>query len=254
VIHFGSIQNYMNYSHVYDAYIGVSCDSFNWMMQLNKGSNQYCVLHGTVDERTKAHYKERVCWVSPMHPCYFIPSDLPQFKRETFHKGDKLRLCLKGSTPAASFQYVVEGARLLLREPNNIEIIVMGRNAEQMPEVFRPISPLVTLGKESDYYKFEEMMSKCHALLPLIHPWEEFGKKYFPWSGAGKLSGYMSQAVGLKLPLLVHNEIRELYQEHLDAPVWSYTTQNASDTRSFIESFRAMMKELPDYLVKISAE
>jgi len=65
------------------------------------------------------------------------------------------------------------------------------------------------------------MMSKCHVLLPLIHPWEEPGKKYFPWSGAGKLSGYMSQAIGLKLPLLVQEEIKELYKEHLDAPVWS---------------------------------
>jgi len=31
VIHFGSIQNYMNYSHSYDAYIGASCDSYDWL-------------------------------------------------------------------------------------------------------------------------------------------------------------------------------------------------------------------------------
>mmetsp|Transcript_10893 Transcript_10893/g.18609 ORF Transcript_10893/g.18609 Transcript_10893/m.18609 type:complete len:429 (-) Transcript_10893:119-1405(-) len=264
VIHFGSIQNYMNYSRAYDAYIGVSCDSFDWLGQLSKGPNQYCVLHGTVDKkimqgRKKSlweQHKERVCWVSPMHPCYFIPSDLPQFKPENFRKGDKLRLCLKASTPTTSLRYVDEGVKRLQQsgEPN-IEIITMGRLMPIMSEAFPSISHLVTQGYEPDYYKFEEMMSKCHVLLPLIHPWEEPGKKYFPWSGAGKLSGYMSQAIGLKLPLLVQEEIKELYKEHLvDAPVWSYTTQNMSDTRSFVDAFGAMMKELPGYLVNTSAE
>jgi len=136
VIHFGSIQNYMNYSRAYDAYIGVSCDSFDWLGQLSKGPNQYCVLHGTVDKkimqgRKKSlweQHKERVCWVSPMHPCYFIPSDLPQFKPENFRKGDKLRLCLKASTPTTSLRYVDEGVKRLQQsgEPN-IEIITMGR-------------------------------------------------------------------------------------------------------------------------------
>jgi hypothetical protein len=40
----------------------------------------------------------------------------------------------------------------------------------------------------------------------------------------------------------------------VDAPVWSYTTQNMSDTRSFVDAFGAMVKELPGYLVNTSAE
>ncbi|KAL7425743.1 hypothetical protein ACHAXM_000150, partial [Skeletonema potamos] len=249
VIHFGSIQNYMNYSHSYDAYIGASCDSFDWLGQLSRGPNQFCILHGTVDQKNMRgrrkrlweQHKGRVCWVSPMHPCYFIPSDLPQFKPENFRKGDKLRLCLKASASTTSLQYVDEGVKRLRQvgEPN-IEIIIMGRSMPIMSsQAFPSISHLVKQGNEPDYYKFEEMMSKCHVLLPLIHPWDD-GKKYFPWSGAGKLSGYMSQAIGLKLPLLVHEEIKELYKEHLDAPVWSYTTQNMSDTWSFVDAFGAM--------------
>jgi hypothetical protein len=263
VINFGSIQNYMNYSHGYDAYIGASCDSFDWLGTLSKGHSMYCVLHGTVGERNMPRRKkrlweqnkERACWVSPMHPCYFIPSDLPQFKREKFQKGDKLRLCLKASTSTTSLQYVEEGVKSLRQDGDpNIELISMGRSQmNPEPESFPSISHLmVTGGDEPDYYKFEEMMSKCHALLPLIHPWEQ--PKYFPWSGSGKLSGYMSQAIGLKLPLLVHEEIRELYKEHLDVPVWNYTTQNMSDTRSFVDAFGAMVKELPDYLMKTSAD
>lgn len=268
VMHFGSIEKYSNYSRQYDAYIGVSCDSFDVVGQMNRGPNQYCVLHGRVAEKIKRRaewedLQRRVCFVNPMHSPYpyFIPSDLPQFKREEFRKGDKIRLCLKGSSPPTSLQYVAEGVRGLQQdgEEPNIEIFVIGRLKKggvggDINSRFQNVSHLVKLFDESDYYKFQEMMSKCHALLPLIHPWEELGKKYFPWSGAGKLSGFMSQAIGLKLPLLVHDEIREVYKEHLSAPVWNYTTKNLNDTQSFVDAFGAMVKELPDFFVGLSAE
>ena len=259
VMHFGSIQKYSNYSRVYDAYIGVSCDSHPFTIQLNKGDNQFCVLHGTVPDKIKSreewkNHKQRVCWVNPMHPCYFIPSDLPQFKREKFKKGDTLRLCLKGSSPVTSLQYVFEGVKSLQKgrgDHPNVEIIIMGR-LKQLPEsiisqdVYHNMTRLVN---EGDYYKFEETMSKCHALLPLIHPWDEHGKKYFPQNDDGKLSGFISQAIGLKLPILVHDDIRSLYQKHFTEPVWSYRTNSMNDTQSFIDAFGKMVKELPDYLV-----
>ncbi|KAL7528198.1 hypothetical protein ACHAWF_002472 [Thalassiosira exigua] len=115
--------------------------------------------------------------------------------------------------------------------------------------MFMNITDSVTLGNAPDFYLFQEMMSNCHALLPLIHPWEDKSKKYFPWSGAGKLSGYMSQAIGLKLPLLVHKEIRDVYEEHLKAPSWTYVTQNSTDVQSFVTAFMAMIHELPGYLL-----
>jgi len=59
--------------------------------------------------------------------------------------------------------------------------------------------------------------------------------------------------IGLKLPLLVHDEIKEVYKEHLSAPVWNYTTKNLNDTQSFVDAFGAMVEELPDYLVGLSA-
>lgn len=87
-------------------------------------------------------------------------------------------------------------------------------------------------------------------LLPLIHKWEVIGEKYFPSSHKKRLSGYISQAIGLKIPLFVHEEIRRMYEQHLSAPAWSYTTENKSDTQDFIDTFRAMMEELPGYLVQ----
>lgn len=266
VMQFGSIQKFSNYPRVYDAYIGVSCDSFDFTAQLNKGEKQFCVLHGTVPNRIKSrptweNHKQRVCWVNPMHPCYFIPSDLPQFKREKFQKGDKLRLCLKGSSPPTSLQYVFEGVKRLQQDgvDPNVEIVILGR-LKQLPEsISQDINHNMTrLVNEGDYYKFEETMSKCHALLPLIHPWEELGKKYFPQSldqfAGGKLSGFISQSIGLKLPILVHDEIRSLYQQHFAAPVWSYRTNSMNDTQSFVDAFGKMVKELPDYLVRESIE
>lgn len=62
----------------------------------------------------------------------------------------------------------------------------------------------------------------------------------------------MSQAIGYKLPLLVHSEIKELYKNHLGAPTWEYTTKNRSDVGGFLEAFRTMMNELPEYLLNCS--
>ena len=257
VMHFSSIQKYSNYSRVYDAIIGVSCDCFDIRAQLNKGENQFCVLHGTVPDKitskgTWENYKKRVCWVNPMFPCYFIPSDLPQFKREKFQKGDKLRLCLKGSSPITSLQYVFDGVKSLQKggDDPNVEIIIVGRKIKQLSEriSLENNHNMTRFVDENDFYKFQEAMSKCHALLPLMHPWEKDGKKYFPRFTDGKLSGFISQSIGLKLPILVHEEIRSLYGKHFDAPVWSYLSNSLNDTQSFIDAFGEMVKQLPGYL------
>lgn len=280
VIHFGNIEKYSNYSREYDAYMGVSCDTFQWKHWMRKGPRTYCVLHGTVDGGLPEEFKDRVSWVSPMHPRYFIPSDLPQFPVEEFKKGNKIRICLKSSSPDTSFQFVAEGVQNLKEDMNLVEVVLMGRS-KKIPQAFDGLSDLVKLGSEPDFYKFQKMMSKvqdrcicifvhvlllyciltfailftafciqkCHVLLPLIHPWEEAGKKYFPWSGQGKLSGYMSQAIGYNLPIVVHEEIRDLYAGLLNAPTWVYTTQNSTDMQCFVDAFQNMTKTLPHYLL-----
>ena len=53
----------------------------------------------------------------------------------------------------------------------------------------------------------------------------------------------------MKIPLLVHDEIRNIYEDYLSAPAWSYTTENKSDTGYFIDALGTMLEELPDYLV-----
>ena len=58
--------------------------------------------------------------------CYFIPSDLPQFKREKFQKGDTPQL--KGGSPVTSLQYVFEGVKSLQKgrgDHPNVEIIIV---------------------------------------------------------------------------------------------------------------------------------
>ena len=100
---------------------------------------------------------------------------MPQFKQEKFQKGDTLRLCLKGSPPVTSLQYVFEGVKSLqkgLGDQPNVEIIIMGR-LKQLPksiisqDVYHDMTRLVD---EGDYYKFEETMSKCMSCPPPLNP------------------------------------------------------------------------------------
>lgn len=161
IITFGSIQKYSNYSRVYDAYIGVSCDTFQVLPWMNKGDSNYCVLHGTSDNLPQ-NILERVCWLNPMHPRYFIPSDLPQFPREKFERNDQVRICLKASSPESSFQFVVRAVQGL-EQKDNITVVLMGR-VKKLPEVFDSISNLVGIRYEPDYYKFQREMSKVGSI------------------------------------------------------------------------------------------
>ena len=172
VITFGSIVNYTNYPRKYHAYIGVSCDSYNWMKWMATGEPNFCVLHQTVPKFYEEkvlwqHVKEKICWVNPMHECHFIPSALPQFQSETFYEGDKIRICLKASTSSESFKYFAEGIESLTNS-SNVEIMIMGRSrANKIPYALNGISSQVKLGNEPNFYKFEEIMSKvrnCQTL------------------------------------------------------------------------------------------
>ena len=69
--------------------------------------------------------------------------------------------------------------------------------------------------------------------------------KYFPSSKTKKLAGYLSQAIGImKLPLLVHEDIHDIYKDHPSAPAWTYTTNNVNDTASFEKAFERMVAEI----------
>lgn len=165
VITFGSIVNYTNYANKYHAYIGVSCDSYNWMKWMDTGEPNFCVLHQTVpkfyqEKELWQYAKERICWVNPMHPCYFIPSDLPQFQPKTFYEGNKIRICLKASTSPESFNFFMKGIKSLTNS-SNIEVVIMGRSSSnRIPSALNGISSQVKLGNVPDFYKFEEGMSE----------------------------------------------------------------------------------------------
>ncbi|KAL7463720.1 hypothetical protein ACHAXS_004078 [Conticribra weissflogii] len=249
VVRFGTIQNYQNYSHRYDAYIGVSCDSFDYRQWMSKGPQMFCVLHGTPSPALPVEWDKRVAWLNPMFPRYFIPSDFPHFPPPKLHRRDKIRLCIKGIDHYrfdSSYRFVT-AAVSTLDDPSSISLQIMGGRSEIISPIFKDIDHLVNITRvnEPDFYKFEEKMSQCHILLPLLHPWDEIvGENYFPSSKAKKLSGFISQAIGLKLPVLVHEGIHDVYKNHWTAKVWTYSSRSRIDVMSFIGAFKEMVLEI----------
>ncbi|KAL7460195.1 hypothetical protein ACHAXS_000658 [Conticribra weissflogii] len=249
IVLFGTPQDYRKYRHEYDAYIGVSCDTFETYPQwMRKSPHSYCVLHGPATNLPK-DLEERVSWVNPMYPRFFIPSDLPIFPPAQLHPDEPIRLCVKGTTYFCdkSLQLLVDTI-LTLSNPEMFAIQIMGGRSTKIRPVFSEISHLVTRIVEPDFYKFEEIMSRCHVLLPLIHPWDE-GEKYFPSSDLKKLSGFISQAIGLKLPLLVHEGIYDVYKEHFTRKVWTYSSKHRWDSSDFRRAFGAMIDEISGVVV-----
>ena len=135
----------------------ISCDSFQFQVWLKGYPKLYCVLHGKAPEEIVTKYEDRLCWVNPTHPCYFIPSDLPEFPPTRLSKHESIRLCVKRS-PDTSLKLLVDAVEKY-RQKDKIAIVIMA-GAETIPEVFGNISDLVSIGGDVDYYIFEENMSR----------------------------------------------------------------------------------------------
>ncbi|KAL7464412.1 hypothetical protein ACHAXS_004761 [Conticribra weissflogii] len=245
VVIFGTIQNYLNYSHSYDACIGVSCDSFEYIRWMQKFENNYCVLHGTTPPDFPKELGNRVVWLNLMFPCYFIPSNFPNFLRAKIHRNESIPICVKGmgKEMTESYDFLLQAMRALENNTYPIVLYIMGGSSTDIPTPFQDIQHLVTRINEPDYFKFEKEMSRCHVMIPLLHPWD-YGVKYFPSSNSKKLSGFISQAIGLKIPLLLHKELYEVYKSELTAKVWTYSSENKNDTESFTAAFKELIAEM----------
>ena len=253
VVHFGTIVSYTNYTRTYDAIIGVSCDTLSVPRRhLANDPRLFCILHANPPEKIESRqipeeFHNRTCWVNPMHDrCYFIPSDLPTFPKPKLVRNGTIRICAKTKVPRSSL-YFLRYAMQKLEYPTNVEILLMGGHGIYSTVAFFHKASYVTEVNEPDYYEFVRKMSQCHVLVPLIHPWDN--PNYFPLPDSEKkLSGYVSQAIGLKLPLLVHEDLHDIYKAHLTAPVWTYSSANMTDWDPFADVFGRVLAEVPAVL------
>ncbi|KAL3936214.1 MAG: hypothetical protein SGARI_002657 [Bacillariaceae sp.] len=98
---------------------------------------------------------------------------------------------------------------------------------------------LVRFVHESNYMDFQEAMSDCDVLTPLIDP--EHNPEYFPKAPntLKRLSGSLPQAIAYKIPLLMHIDLYPVYKDYLTAPCLTY-----ADSPSFGLALQEMIATL----------
>ena len=223
------------------------------LKQMYENPKLYCVLHTvprlqTHDGKLPLGMYGRVSWVNPMHPRYFLPKDLPTFPRPTLAPDETLRICTKTNLPVGSLyflKYAMEhvGYRKGGTPTIRAEVLLMGGHG-----IFSKVASFLgaTYAREvhePDYYDFNRAMARCHVLVPLLHPFDN--AQYFPLPGSERrLSGYVSQAIAHRVPLLLHEDLHDIYQEHLTARAWVYPAGNATDRERFVDAFKRMLAEL----------
>jgi hypothetical protein len=235
-VRFGSIFDFQTYAKVPAARIGVSCDSniMQFKRWLRANPNRFCVLHGTCPTCSEKMLKEQTCHLNPMHPnCFFMPSVFPQFEQQALNNNARnINACVSGTNRHHSM--LVEALAIL--QPQGLKISILGRQrgTEKMYSQHN-VSHYVQVVHEIDFYLFQKHIAQCDLLMPLVDP--ELNPGFFAGvTSMKKLTGSIAQAIGYKIPTVMHEELQRIYHDQLTAPVEVY-----NDTSSFIAALDRML-------------
>ena len=97
--------------------------------------------------------------------------------------------------------------------------------------------------EQGDFVEFQRRIAtQCHVLLPLVDP--SSTPQYFHDADDDgphqtKLTGFVSQAVAYRLPMVAHVDLKRIYQDYWTAPVIAYGTPSrtkTTTTRPFVAS------------------
>lgn len=239
-IQFGSIgpvsSNNSHYHVVIDASM---CNNL-------KDERFYCVGHVQCDFmkqcKESPESRRKTCWLNPMHDCFFLARDLPQFPAKKVEPGDKIIGCTSGGLK--DLARLGKGLQAL-NKPEDLEIRYFSRYFEIPENVVKAVRALrregvedmVKLIAELDFVLYQRKISECDFYMTLLNP-STPAAGYYPGNGS-KLSGGISQAIAYQFPMVIHQELHDIYGPHLSA-----TSMGYRDTEQFKKALANMMKYL----------
>jgi len=286
----------------YSFMIEASCDMWGnhfWKDWLAKDKKRhYCVFHRKHEKKKLAKSAERrTCYLNPQfeqdHHCWFLPTVYPKFPKPAApftEASPKLNICIGWKSMGKGTHYLRDES-LLVRALSNLsnnmwhedvsskvpsnqfgireklQVLVIGRNA-RVPEAFvqAKLGTMVQVHNNMvAFYEYQQLIAtKCHALIPLVHP-EQTAYFLTPaksqvdndgsWSnqttsrhnGQGRLSGMIAQLIGNRIPSLVHAAVADIYQGEFTAPYFVYNS-----TKDGGEAFQFALEGLIDYYYRSS--
>jgi len=257
VAHFGEMISYAQYfDSKVDAIVGVTCDWGSTWYKFISIENNYCVLHGTIDNPDKIYEpkdgrEKRLCWVNPMFAdkCYFLPVDLPSraiLQNDPdldviYKRIDEIQICVIGSKDYEVLADVLFELTPEYLKSNKVSVQVLTRGQNSRRKYMRKtegmLDDIVTFVLNEEFLMFQKRISLCNIILPMVDP--ETAPRYFP-GDLQKLSGSMSQLVSYEIPAVMRAELFDIYKDHLiGIPVEVF-----KGSKSFASALKAMITTL----------
>lgn len=238
----------------YSATIEASCYCTDEMVEMmSESPDTVCIFHEGCDQLVD---NPRAFWVSPHHDRYIFPSVLPMPATHLRSSPNlPLDLCVIGSTGRRNFNLLSDflGSMDPKQTKRLVRINLLGKG--EFPEPLNDYRNITRQQTIIDFVEYQNTIaSRCDVLLPLVDTkkngdyFDKPGKKK---AGKKKLSGSIVQAVAYSIPMVVHEEISQLYEkEHPPGTPWETHT---NDPRTFTVALKRLVETLGNVSIATAA-
>jgi hypothetical protein len=180
----------------------------------------------------------RALWPSPLHEQYYIPTVLP---RQPAQKPSSAphQLCIVGSTNRRSWGLLRSFLDGSVTRAWRFQLQILGFG--EYPEALEDYRDLIRMSSPVDYREFHRLAAQCDGILMLVTKSSHVNYFATPESLL-KLSGTLPIVLAYQIPVILHEELYQLYKDHLPSNV---TIATHTDD---VDSFVAAMKDFLDQL------
>ena len=202
------------------------------MQWLYEKETHFCVFH---EDCNRAINSSRAVWLHPSLQPSFFPSLLPQFDHPRDIDPETHHLCVVGAEERREYDLV---AYYLWNHPffSGIHFHHFGLGNVQKP--MEPFYNVITLHPNPNFTEYQlDLYETCDAILSLV---TRFGHPNY-FEGPTKLTGVVVQAAAYQKPILLHEDLADLYGDHL-----VHMETHDDDVDSFSVAFDRLLRRLDE--------
>jgi hypothetical protein len=219
----------------YDATIEASCYcSGNYAEWMDADPHRSCIFH---EKCPLVSDHPRALWLSPHHSHYYIPTLLPRQPIRPTSRAPH-QLCIVGGTDRRNWSLLQS---FLDQNPDissrlSLQILGFG----DYPIALENYRSMTNMTSTADFAEFHRLAAQCNGILMLVSKTTQ--PNYFVTTKSLlKLSGTLPVVLAYQTPVVLHQELYELYKDHMSTLAGATHTDDA-------ESFAAAMMVLLDKL------
>jgi pyruvyltransferase len=199
-----------------------------------------CIFH---EACPKYANNSRAVWLTPFKHNYFIPSVLPPMVAKQVKQKEDQILCAVGASGRRDFT-LLNNFLQINRSLANFKFRLLGAlttdtSGNGFSTLMSKYKDLVEVSAPHDFVEFHNQVQQCDGILALQT------KKRCPnyFGGLQKLTGVIPILVTYNIPAVIHEDLLEIYRDHLPADTVVYET-HSDEPGSFVQALDRFLDRL----------